>query len=109
MGQASEQIEYSVHVEPFKKSRKSEILLKTSNMDEALQKAEKLTGSQDYKKVEVKKKYMEPKTQRMLDIPLKTIENKQKFSLGVGGMLAIAVICGLVAFGLAYIFGQAGS
>lgn len=107
----AESIEYSIVVHNHPKNIKdgaseTEKLDTMTNMEEAFKKAEGLAASGDYQKVEVKKKYFEEKTQRNLDMTLKVFENRQKKEIGVVTLTIIAVLCGAIAFGGAFLFGQ---
>lgn len=76
------------------------------DLPSATKKAETLYGSGDFSKVEIKQKYTDPKNQRVIDISLKTYERKEKRSIGVVAMTTMAAACGVIAFVIAYYFGQ---
>lgn len=78
----------------------------TTDMDKALREAESLHGSGKYQKVEVKKKYVEEKTGRAIDITLRTFEGKAKMKIGAGLIAVFAVLCGFAAFGITYVVAQ---
>lgn len=104
-------IEYSivVYYDPAAKSeQESELFDKTTDMDAAFQKAEELIEDKQYYKVEIKKKYQEPKTGRELDMVLKVFEKgkRLRFELGIIGSLVLTIVCTVLAFSAAYFFGQ---
>jgi hypothetical protein len=77
-----------------------------NDLPSATKKAEELYNSGDFCKVEIKQKYTDSKNQRVIDITLKTYEKKEKRSLGVAVLTGMAAACGVVAFMVAYYFGQ---
>lgn len=102
-------IEYSIvafYHPKLKKDTESELVDTITDMDAAFRQADKLSGSGDYYKVEVKKKYIEPKTGREIDMVLKVFEYRQKKPLSLGVILAMTLLAGGIAFGLAFYLGQ---
>lgn len=101
---ANEQsIEYSIYVHHLPKAKKDkafELLETTTNMDEAMKKADELYASGEFKKVEVKQKYFDPKNNREIDMVLKTLELKIKKPLSLPVIILLAVACGAASFGL---------
>lgn len=107
-----EGIEYSVFVYPIKKPGEEkgedeqgngeEKILTTQNMEEAMKHAEEQLATQKYTRVEVKKKFADPKNGRVVDIPLKVLEFKPKAPLPLAVLVLFAVIAGAAAFGLTF-------
>lgn len=103
-------IEYTVlgylHQKDIKDGEDSvEVLMKTANMDEAMQEAEDYLDGGDYAKMEVKKKFFDEKNNREVDMVLKVLEGKNKKETSVWVFAAMAVVAGLAAFGLAFFLG----
>lgn len=72
----------------------------------ATEKAEALYDTGDFCKVEIKQKYVDPKNNRVIDMTLKTYESKVKRSIGHIALTGMAAALGLIAFLIAYYFGQ---
>jgi hypothetical protein len=77
-----------------------------NDLPSATEKAESLYNSGTYSKVEVKQKYVDPKNQRVIDMTLKKYESKAKRSFGAVALTGMAAALGLIAFLIAYYFGQ---
>jgi len=106
-----EAIEYSIHVfhhprDVQKGKEPSEKTDTMNDMDKAFKIADKLAQSGEYQRVEVKKKYEEESSGRMLDMTLKVFEFRPKKPMSVGVLAGIAVACGAVAFGVTYLVAQ---
>lgn len=103
-------ITYTVYTHDWPRDGKSssswEQKSSTTDMDKALKEAEGLHASGKYQKVEVKKKYVEEKTGRAIDITLRSFEGKAKMQIGAGMIAVFAVICGVAAFGITYLVAQ---
>ncbi len=97
-------IEYSIYAYHHPANKKEgqndwEMIHQTTNMEEAMKKAEALHESGDYHKVEVKKKYFDEKNNRKIDMTLKLYEGSAKQPIGTGILVALALACGVAAFG----------
>ena len=78
-------------------------LIKTSDdMDATIKEAEDLHKSNKYQKVEVKKKFVDPKKGRTIDMTLKAFDNKPKKPIPLALIIVFAVVCGAAAFGLTF-------
>lgn len=79
-----------------------------NDMDKALRNAEQLIDKGPYRKVEVKQKYFDKKTNRVVDMTLKTYESNRKDYQGLVVVLCFlfAVLCGAGAFAAAYFLTQ---
>ncbi len=77
-----------------------------SDISSAVEKAESLYNTGSYCKVEIKQKYVDPKNNRVIDATLKTYESKVKHSVGHVALTGMAAALGLIAFLVAYYFGQ---
>lgn len=108
MNQKSNAIEYSVYTFDGKSNGKRKASwqkkMTSENMQEALQEAEKLYESKQYGRVEVKKKYYDPKNARTVDMSLKIFENKPKKPVGLTTILAGGLICAVLAFLITYTY-----
>lgn len=74
----------------------------TADMDQALKQAESLFATDSYLKVEVKKKYAEEKTGRLIEISLKSFERKAKKDYTLILFTTLALLGGIAAFAGAY-------
>ena len=98
-------IEYTIytfdHPKPNEKGRikwqKNEML---TEMGKALKQAEELFASGKYKKVEVKQKYFETKTNRNVDMTLRVFEETPKIHISTAIVTSFAVFCGIAAFAI---------
>lgn len=104
-------IEYSIFVHHHPKDvkeagKESEKIEVTNNMDAALKKGEALSKSGQYQKVEIRQKYFEEKTKRNIDVTLKVFDHKPKKPIGLGLIIGFTVVCGILAFVLAYFLGN---
>ncbi|MCD8496980.1 MAG: hypothetical protein LRZ85_02175 [Alphaproteobacteria bacterium] len=102
--QATEQsIEYSIYVHHHPASKKDRdwemIGDTTTNMKEAMKKAEGLHASGNYHKVEIKQKYFDPKNNRQIDMTLKVLEGKAKKQMSLVTIILFTLVCGAAAFG----------
>lgn len=102
-------IEYSIvafYHPKLKKDEESELVNTITDMDAAFSEADKLSNKGDYYKVEVKKKYVEPKTGREVDMVLKVFEYRQKKPMPLFVIILLTFLAGGVAFALTFYFGQ---
>lgn len=74
-----------------------------NDMDLALDLAGSLFDSGDFCKVEIKQKYTDPKSQRVIDTTLKVLERKTGKTIGTGFLALMAVFGGGLAFALSFI------
>lgn len=75
----------------------------TNDMQKALTAAEKMLETGKYEKVEVRQKYFDKKTDRLVDMSLKTLVYKKKSGiLPIIGLLVFAVLAGAGAFAGVY-------
>lgn len=72
----------------------------TSDMEASLRHAEEVFSSGKYLSLEVKKKYTEDKTGRVIEISLKRFDLKAKKDFGIVLFLILAVVAGAAAFGV---------
>ena len=103
--QSAAQIEYSVYVyfDPKKKAKSPwEMKSVSSDMGKALGEAEQYYNTRKFHKVEVKKKYVDEKNARTVDMTLKTFEGNLKKEIGLGTILGIAIGLSVFAFALAF-------
>lgn len=100
---AEQSIEYSIYVHHHPASKKSPswemVGATTTNMKEAVKKAEDLHASGQYHKVEIKQKYFDPKNNRKIDMTLKVLETRAKKPVSLLMILFLAISCGVGAFG----------
>lgn len=95
---------YGVEMPPAGKPAGAEQTVNaTSDMDGAIKQAEALFGSGKYLTIDVKKKYAEEKTGRIIEIPLRRWEGKIKKDFGVALFLILALLAGGAAFGLTFL------
>lgn len=104
--QADSGIEYSVYT--FEKGENSwQMAGMTNDMQKALASAEKMLESGKYEKIEVKQKYFDKKSNRVVDMSLKTMVYKKKSGiLPLVGLVMLAVLAGGGAFAAAYFLTQ---
>ena len=81
----------------------------TNDMHKAIAAAEKLLDSGQYEKIEVKQKYFDKKTNRTVDVSLKTLVGKKKSKvLPIVALLLLALLAGGGAFAAAYFLTRGG-
>lgn len=102
-----EGIEYSIHVCPHPSDDAEgepewQQLESTDNMDQALKKAEAISYTGEYHKVEVKKKFQDPENDRTIEMTLKLYEGKAKRPATLMEIIIVAVLCGILAFLLSF-------
>lgn len=102
-------IEYSVHTTAMpedgqKSGGREEKQGVFTDLDEAGREAETFLKTGKYQTVEIKQKYFDKKKNREVEVSLKTLEKKVKVKreIGVVTITIIAVLCGLIAFGITY-------
>ena len=102
MASASAQIEYNIYTYDWPSGKKAQSKWKlnstVSDMKEAMSKAEKLHESEKFQKVEVKQKFFDQKTNRKVDMTLKTFESKPPSNMGIVIAGCGAVLAGIIAF-----------
>lgn len=76
------------------------------DMEAALKQAESLFSSGKYLNLDVKKKYTEEKTGRVIEMSLKRLEAKPKKDFGVAFFLILAMVAGGAAFGVTLLIAQ---
>ncbi len=103
-GKQSSEITYTVygveHPASGQKPQGEQSLHATADMDAALKQAQASFESGKYLLVDLKKKYHEEKTGRIIEMSLKRFESRPKKDLGVALFLILAVAAGGAAFGL---------
>lgn len=100
---AEQSIEYSVYIHHHPAAKKNpdwEMVGATTNMKDAVKQAEELHASGEYRKVEVKQKYFDPKNNRQIDMVLKVLEHRPKKPLSLLAIIVFTIMCGAAAFGL---------
>jgi hypothetical protein len=106
-GKQSSEITYIVYgVEqpaPGQKPGVEQSLHATADMDAALKQAQTFFESEKYLLVDVKKKYHEEKTGRVIEMSLKQFVSKPRKDFGVALFLILAVAAGGAAFGLTFL------
>lgn len=96
-------IEYAIYTfEGAKGPAKWEKKETRSEMSEALAIAEKMFGSGQYSKIEVKQKYFDKKKNRNIDVTLKVFEGGKKFEINALVIFIFALVCGASAFGITW-------
>ncbi len=81
--------------------------MSTKNQDTAIKEAKKLNSSQKFQKIEIKKKIMDKKKGRNVDVTLKIFENSPTAPIfEAKSVIAIIAICGILAFTATYYFIQ---
>ena len=99
-------IEYSVYTFGGEKNGKRKPSWKkqmtSEDMHKAIQEAETLFNSDKYGRVEVKKKYFDPKNKRTVDMSIKTFEKEKKKEINVLTILIGGIIFAVIAFYLTY-------
>lgn len=104
------QIEYSIHTVAMPKGKekagKEEKQDTLDDMDKAIARAEALSASGKYCKVEVRKKFFDVKKNRNVDMTLKAYESRPKKDYGVILVVLFALFCGVGAFAAAYFLGR---
>ncbi len=80
---------------------------KTTCLQDAFHQAQLLFDSDDFKKVEIKKKYFDPKYQRLIDTPCKVYQDRQKISRRskIIALFSFSCICGLGVVALPFLAG----
>lgn len=102
-----EGIEYSIHVchhptEDAEAEPKWEQVETSQDMEGTLKKAESLSYTGEYQKVEVKKKFTDPEKGREIEMTLKLYEGKAKRPASMMEIILVAVLCGVLAFMLSF-------
>lgn len=107
---AAAQIEYSIYTfdmpVPGKEQGKWNKHNTLTDMDKAIGEAKELLGTKKFMKIEVKKKFVDEKTGRAVDMTLKTFELAPKKDFGVAIAIMVALLLGAVAFGASFYFTQ---
>lgn len=98
-----EGVEYSIVVfhhlsEDPEEEQKQERLETTEDMEHALRKAEQLSYTGEYHKVEVKKKFKDKENDREIEMTLKLYEGALKKPTTVKHALVVALLCCILAF-----------
>lgn len=111
MAQAeSAQIEYNIYTFDMPSGKKGQSQWKLSatlsDMKEAMSRAESLHDSMKFQKVEVKQKFFDQKKNRLIDMTLKTFEQKPPSNLGLILACLGAVAAGVIAFGVTFFLTQ---
>ena len=70
----------------------------SSDMHKAVKEAQELFETDKFCKVEVKKKYFDPKNQRTVDMSIKVLERKPKKTINVLTILIGGVVLAILAF-----------
>ncbi|MBU0860113.1 MAG: hypothetical protein KJ667_09250 [Alphaproteobacteria bacterium] len=99
-------IEYSIYT--FEKGEgRWQMHGMTNDMQKALTSAEQLLDTGKYEKIEVKQKYFDKKTNRVVDMSLKVLVYKAKSSvLPLIGLVFLALLAGGGSFAAAYFLTQ---
>jgi predicted transglutaminase-like protease len=107
---AAAQIEYSIYTfdmpVPGKEQSKWNKHNTLTDMDKAIGEAKELLGTKKFMKIEVKKKFVDEKTGRAVDMTLKTFELAPKKDFGVAIAVMVALLLGALAFGASFYFTQ---
>ncbi len=110
MGRAipANEIEYIIYTFEFPKNNKAseknrwKKYMSTENQDIAIKEAEKLNSSNKFQKIEIKKKFMDKKKGRNIDVTLKIFDNNSSPTFGTKSMIAAIAICGILTFVATY-------
>lgn len=108
---SSQSIEYAVYVFTNQGNQKQqpkwEKHMTCTDMHKAIDKAQSLHSSAKYQKIEVKKKFYDPKNARTIDMSIKTYERKAKSAgLNTATILLIGVGLAILAFCATYFLAQ---
>lgn len=97
-----EGIEYSIYVHHHPESEEDtgrvELIEKSQNMDQMIDKAEIMSTTGQYHKVEVKKKFQDPENDRTIEMTLKLYEGEIRMPVSLSEILLVVVMCGTLAF-----------
>lgn len=102
--------EYSVYVyryaDDIEEGRTDwEMKVMTQDLSHAMEQAQVMHDSRDYKKIEVKKRYFDHKYQCVLDVTYKVLQDKRRVGsrAGVLALLGISGITGITVFVLPFV------
>ena len=70
----------------------------STDMHKAVQEAQGLFDTNQFCKVEVKKKYFDPKNERTVDMSIKVLERKPKRTINVATILIGGLVLAIIAF-----------
>ncbi|PJB68971.1 MAG: hypothetical protein CO093_11750 [Alphaproteobacteria bacterium CG_4_9_14_3_um_filter_47_13] len=73
-----------------------------TDMKEAIAVAEELLASKKYLKIEVRQKYFDKKSNRDIDVVLKTFEGRKNFKINAVMIFIFALFCGIGTFAATY-------